>query len=300
MAAVGPAIPAPRSWAGPLLVGLVILAWASAFPGVRAVSGTLTPESIACTRSWVAALALALAAVVIRPPLPAWRDLPALSAVGVLGVFAYNLAFNLGIRTVPAGTTAFVVNGSIVLGMALVGAWWFRERVPMVRWAALALAVTGLTGISLDGDGRQGGAGIPWLLAAAASWVVGALIQKGLTQRLGAMGLACWSFWIGCLPLVFWLPGSIRDLSAAPAATQWGVIYLGVVPSAAATLVWAMILDRMPASQAAVGVAGIPVAAVAIAWLWLGELPAVASIIGGALILAGVMLNLWPARSAPG
>jgi drug/metabolite transporter (DMT)-like permease len=61
-----------------------------------------------------------------------------------------------------------------------------------------------------------------------------------------------------------------------------------------------MILDRMPASQAAVGVAGIPVAAVAIAWLWLGELPAVASIIGGALILAGVMLNLWPARSAPG
>jgi drug/metabolite transporter (DMT)-like permease len=259
----------------------------------------MSPEAIACARSCVAALALALAAAVLRPPLPARADLPALAAVGVLGVTAYNLAFNMGIRTVPAGTTAFVVNGTIVLGIALVGAWWFRERIPARRWAALALAMTGLVGIALGRDGQLGGAGVPWLMAAAAAWVLGALVQKGLTRRLGAIGLACWSFWIGCLPLLVWLPDTIDAFASAPPASRWGVVYLGVVPSAAATLLWALVLDRMPASQAAVGVAGIPVAAVAIAWLWLGELPAAASCAGGALILAGVVLNLWPVRSVP-
>jgi drug/metabolite transporter (DMT)-like permease len=116
------------------LILLVIPAWASAFPGVRAVTGELSPEAIACGRTLVAAVALAVAAAVVRPPLPGRRDLPDLAALGVLAVTVYNLAFNLGIRTVPAGTTAFVVNGTIVLGTALVGAWWFRERVPARRW----------------------------------------------------------------------------------------------------------------------------------------------------------------------
>lgn len=41
-----------------LLVALVVLAWASAFVGVRALSGELSPGAIACGRYLVAALAL--------------------------------------------------------------------------------------------------------------------------------------------------------------------------------------------------------------------------------------------------
>jgi drug/metabolite transporter (DMT)-like permease len=46
----------------------------------------------------------------------------------------------------------------------------------------------------------------------------------------------------------------------------------------------------MPAARAASFLYVIPVMAYVIAWLWLGEVPNLLSVVGGALTLAGVAL----------
>lgn len=279
---------------GILLILAVVLCWASAFVGVRAIAQDLSPGAIACGRYLVAALALAGVAAWVRPPLPRPSELPRLMLMGLLGIGFYNLAFNAGMRTVPAGTTAFVVNGLIVLGTTLVGAWWFRERVPLKRWLALALALLGLALIACGRDGRLGGAGIPWLMLCALCGVGYNLTQKLLLPRFGAVGCTCWAVWLGVIPLLAWLPELVAGLPTMPARTPWVLAFLGLVPGALAYLLWAALLGRMPASRAGLSLSAIPVAVVALAWLVLGEWPAPLSLAGGAVIIAAVVWNLWP------
>jgi drug/metabolite transporter (DMT)-like permease len=50
------------------------------------------------------------------------------------------------------------------------------------------------------------------------------------------------------------------------------------------------VLSKIPASQAGSYLATIPVVALFIAWLWLGEIPPLLSLIGGAIVLMGVWL----------
>jgi drug/metabolite transporter (DMT)-like permease len=238
-------------------------------------------------------------ALIARPPRPRRDELPRLALMGLLGIGLYNLAFNAGMRTVPAGTTAFVVNGLIVLGTTVAGAWWLREAVPRRRWIALALAMAGLAAIAAGRDGRLGGAGIPWLVLCALSGIGYNIVQKGLLPRFGAIGCTCWSVWLGLVPLVCWLPDLAATLPAAPARVTLALVFLGVVPGALAYLLWALVLARLPASRAGLCLAAIPVAVVALAWLVLGEWPAPVSLAGGAVILAAVVWNLWPVAPTP-
>ncbi|MFM2089621.1 MAG: hypothetical protein RLZZ127_110 [Planctomycetota bacterium] len=279
---------------GILLIPLVVLAWASAFVGVRAIAQDLSPGAIACGRYLVAAVVLAVVAAVARPPRPRPGELPRLALMGLLGIGIYNLAFNAGMRTVPAGTTAFVVNGLIVLGTTVAGAWWLREAVPRRRWFALALAMGGLAAIAVGKDGRLGGVGIPWLVLCALSGIAYNIVQKGLLPRFGAIGCTCWAVWLGLLPLLGWLPDLVAALPDAPGRVPTALVFLGVVPGALAYLLWAMVLSRMTASRAGLSLAAIPVAVVVLAWLVLGEWPAPLSLAGGAVILAAVVWNLWP------
>ena len=59
------------------------------------------------------------------------------------------------------------------------------------------------------------------------------------------------------------------------------MVYLGVFLTA---------FSRMPAARAASFLYIIPVMAYVIAWLWLGEIPTLLSVVGGVVTLAGVLL----------
>jgi drug/metabolite transporter (DMT)-like permease len=68
------------------------------------------------------------------------------------------------------------------------------------------------------------------------------------------------------------------------------VVYLGIFPGAFAYVAWGYALSHGQAGRISTLLYLIPVLAIAIAWLWLGELPRVWSLIGGAIVLGGVAL----------
>ncbi|MGK7949536.1 MAG: EamA family transporter [Xenococcaceae cyanobacterium] len=68
------------------------------------------------------------------------------------------------------------------------------------------------------------------------------------------------------------------------------LLFLLVFPGAIAYLAWSYVLSQIPASVAGSYLSIIPLVALAISWLWLGEVPTITALGGGAVIFAGVLL----------
>jgi drug/metabolite transporter (DMT)-like permease len=79
------------------------------------------------------------------------------------------------------------------------------------------------------------------------------------------------------------------------------VIFLGVFPTAIAFLLWTYALSKTSAGRMAASSYLVPGIAVLLSWIFLAEVPALLSLIGGAVSLLGVAITrLAPRRrSAP-
>jgi drug/metabolite transporter (DMT)-like permease len=117
-------------------LGITIFCWASAFVGIRAALAGYSPTHLALLRYLIASLALAIYAGVKRMPLPAWRDLPALSFTGIVGISVYNVALNTGEISTSAGVSSFLVNTAPII-TALLATAFLRERLRVWGWLGI-------------------------------------------------------------------------------------------------------------------------------------------------------------------
>jgi drug/metabolite transporter (DMT)-like permease len=276
-----------------VLVAIVVtvLAWASAFLVIRGAGPHFSAGALALGRLVVGAVALSLFQLGRKWVRPTRRELLAIAAFGVLWFSAYNVALNFAEQTLDAGTTAMIVNIGPIL-IALGAGLFLGEGIP--KWLAIGAGVAFL-GVVLIGIGVGGGfgdgTGVFWCLVAAVAYAAGVLFQKPTLRRLPAIQvtwLGCIVGGIACLPFTGDL---LRDAAVAPAAALWGVVYLGLVPTAIAFTTWAYALSRMPAGQLGVTTYIVPPLVIVFGALFFGEIPALLAIVGGGVCLAGVALS---------
>jgi drug/metabolite transporter (DMT)-like permease len=287
----------PSTW---LAIAGVLLLWASAFAGIRAglrltpagVPGPdgYGPGELALLRFGTASAALALYALARRMRLPARADLPQIGLAGFLGISVYHVALNFGEVTVNAGAASLLISAGPVF-TALLSSLFLKERLTKVGWGGILLAFAGVSLITVSG-GRsvRFSPGALLILLSAAVAAIYSILSKRSLRRYTALEFTCYSLWAGTLPLLIFLPGLLRQVHrAAPPATL-AVVYLGLFPAAIAYVLWNHALARMPASLLSSFLYLSPVLASAIAWVWLGELPALLTLVGGAIAILGVIL----------
>jgi drug/metabolite transporter (DMT)-like permease len=287
----------PLTWAA---IAITLVLWASAFAGIKAgmrltpagVPGPdgYGPGEVALLRFGVASLVLAVYAAATRMRLPARKDLPRVIAAGVLGITIYHVALNFGEVRVSAGAASLLIAAGPIF-TAMLSVIFLRERLTTIGWIGIAVAFAGVAVISL---GESGGVKFePASLLVLLSAVVTAayfIISKPLLKSYSALEYTAYAIWAGTVPMLVFAPGLIRQMPhAAPSAT-WAVVYLGVFAAALAYVLWSYALARMPASLLSTFLYLTPVLAMGIAWAWIGEVPALLTVIGGLVAIGGVII----------
>lgn len=269
---------------------VTVVLWASAFVAIRGASADFHPGAMALLRMAVGTMALGLFAVRQGLRWPTRAQWPWILGWG-LGWFAgYNLALNTAERTLDAGTAAMVVNLAPLLVVVFAGAL-LGEGFPRQLLIGAPLSFLGVALIGTARDGTVTPGGLVLALLAAAIYAGCTLVQKRLLRTMDASSLTFLGAAAGTIALLPWSPQLAQDLTAAAPAATWSVVYMGLFPTAVAFTTWAYVLGRISAGRTAATTYVVPVVAILLAWLVLGEVPTVQMLIGGALCLLGVLIT---------
>jgi drug/metabolite transporter (DMT)-like permease len=271
------------------LTGTVFL-WASSYSAIRVGLDTFGPGQVALARLAVASLVLAPYALAARMRLPDKRDLPAVVLCGFLAFGVYHVVLNYGQITVSAGAASILI-GTAPIFTALWATAFLGEHLRAWGWVGLAMGLFGATLVSVgEGGGFGLDPGALLVLLAAICVSVYFVLQKPYLAKYGALPFTTYAIWVGTLISLFFLPGLVAQAGAASAGSLVSMLYLGVFPTALGYVTYAYAFSRMPASRAVSFLYLIPVMAYLIAWVWLGEVPATLSVVGGGVALSGVVI----------
>lgn len=285
-----------------LAVGAVcftVLAWASAFVSIRSAGSSYSPGALALGRLLAGAVVLLVLVAVRReglPPRGAWRGIV---ISGVVWFGGYMVALNWGERLVDAGTAALLVNVGPIL-MALLGARLLGEGLPGRLLVGLGVSFAGaaVVGLSMSDGGGAPVLGVVLCVVAALAYATGVVAQKpalsyGTPLQVTAFG--CLVGTVACLPFAGQL---VSEVPGAPVSATLNMVYLGVVPTALAFTTWAYALARTTAGKMGATTYAVPALVVGMSWVFLGEVPGVATLLGGVLCLVGVAISRSRGRGA--
>ncbi|MBR1199023.1 DMT family transporter [Bradyrhizobium sp. AUGA SZCCT0240] len=296
-----------RDWS---LLGVLSILWGGSFFFNGVVLRELPPLTLVLLR-------VALASIVLLPLLWVYRiDFPKGIAgwkpFFAIGLFNNVLPFSLivaGQTTIPSGL-ASILNATTPLFTVVVMAAAGEEKLQARRIAGVVVGLIGvviLRGWSLDGDGFWGeqGIGILLCLTGAFSYGLSALVARRLLSNSPPLGTATFQLLASSVMMVIVAGFVDRPWQLPmPGLATWGaVIGLAVLSTALAYIVFFQILRRSGATNVMLVTLLIPVTAIVLGYLVLGEQIspreiAGALVIGSALLLIdGRVLGLfrWPA-----
>lgn len=268
-------------------LGVVVL-WASAFPAIRVAAPALGVIGLSFTRLAIAAVALLVVAPIFKVRLPAARDLPLILACGFFGMAAYQILLNWGELDIPAGTASIIVAAAPLVSVAIAVAF-LGERLTFTKIIGSAVAITGVAMVCLSRSGFS---------LSTALWIlVGAMVVQGiyhpltkpLLKRYSGLEVATYGMVGGTIMLLPTVPFGWDAVANAAAPAWWAAIYLGLLPSALAFVLWGYAVARLPVATSTSLLYLVPPVAVLIAYLWLGEIPYPSELLGGLVVIAGVV-----------
>lgn len=282
-----------------LSVILLMVVWGSTFVVTKATVREWPPLTLAAVRFLMAAVVLAPFALargglgVLPRPLPIAR----LALMGLLGVVIFSVGFNYALVHASAtqGALIYALTPAAIAAAAVLG---LAEVPSRRRSAGIVLSVAGVVGVVAAGESSAASPapllGAACMAAAVLAWAGYTVLAKRLAANDQIVVIACVSA-LGALMLA---PLAALELWQAPwpnpSAQGWlGLVFLSVVASALAFIVYGRALRVLDASLVGAYANLDPIVGVLTAVLLLGESLNGLQVAGGVVALAG----LWLASS---
>ena len=284
------------------LVAMALL-WGATWSWGRIIVHTLPPLTAAALRFLLAAVPLTLWLLIRegRAPLRAltlrqWLGFAAAAACGVCG---YAVFFMLALQHIQAGKAATVVALNPVPPL-LLAAWLFKEKLNSGILCGMAFAVLGaLTAIARGHPfavfAGTIGIGEYWLLTTVLCWtgytLIGRVLLRGISPlTTTAMTVCIGSLMLLTLALTFDGPAFWQHVRQAD-STTWGILMAMAVGSTMLCYLWYFDgIRHLGVGTASAYMALVPVFGISIAALWLHEPLHLSLLLGGAMVVAGMLL----------
>jgi drug/metabolite transporter (DMT)-like permease len=241
----------------------------------------------------LAAVARARGLALVRPTR---RELLLLLALAATGLVLFNL-FVIQASHHASATLVGTVIGTVPVILALVGPLLAGSR-PSGRVLAAALVV--VVGATITtGLGSGSAIGLLYAVGALACEACFSLLALPLLPRLGPIRVSAYTQMIA-VPVLL-LVGALADgsgmLRPPTAAEAASLLYLSLVVSAGAFLLWYDALGRLGADRAGLFAGVLPLGAVVTSVLLGLGAPTAAELGGAAVIVAGLAIGLAPRRA---
>ncbi|OGT53370.1 MAG: hypothetical protein A3E84_01675 [Gammaproteobacteria bacterium RIFCSPHIGHO2_12_FULL_42_13] len=282
----------PLSFQAKFSLITAVLFWASAFVAIRAaLQGGYSPGGLALMRYLIASLCMLSVFLSLKSTVSITRrDKMSLLVIGMIGIGCYNVTLNYSELTVSSGIASFIVSQSPLI-TTLLAVIFLNERVSKYGILGFFISISGVALITLgEQETFRWGQGMICILLATLVGSLYSILQKPYAKKYHAIEVTAYVIWGGALPLLFYLPNLIHDLSRASAAAHWATLYLGIFPAAISYIAWSYALAEIPASRAVSFLYFSPFIATFLGWLWLDEVPVSLSFLGGVLAVIGVWL----------
>jgi drug/metabolite transporter (DMT)-like permease len=219
-----------------------------------------------------------------------------LQAFGV-GTIGYGISLGFQFVGTKLSTAA---NGSLVTSatpafVVLFAAIILGEKLTFRRMSALLVASLGVLAV-IDPRNAQLNPDLFWgnaaLLAAALTWALYSVLIRLVTRRLDVLTVSLIAF-LGGLPIV--VPAGAwevhtQGIGAITAGLIGGILFLGIISTALAMVLWNMAFAVLDAGVASLTFFAQPIVGTLLGWFFLGETITPLFLLGGVLIALGLVI----------
>ena len=297
----------PRAGIDALLV-LMVLIWGVNYSVLKRAFVEIPPQPFNALRIVIAsglflgAIRLArrraaqgrLSAVFHTPHQLTRRDRIDLLWLGFVGHCCYQYCFVAGVAATSVSNAALII-GATPVSVAVLSAALGRERIGPLHWVGAAISISGIyfvigRGASFGGSTLRGDL---LVLVSVGCWTAYTLGASRLIARHSPLYVTGMTMAIGAVPYVLLaLPSLIRLDWDAPAPWTWIALVLSAIFALnVAYLIWYTAVQKIGPSRTAIYSNVVPIAAMAVAAVWLGEPLTHTKLIGATAVLSGVALT---------
>ena len=294
-----------RRFSPDLAIVLLVLIWGSNFSVVKAALSEFSPLAFNSTRFVLASVVLALFLAASGTRIRFEKtDALRLVGLGLLGNVAYQALFIYGIDGTRAGNAALMLS-TVPLIVTVLSVGLKHETISRAGWAGVALSIAGIAlilwgssrGLSFGSDTIRGDL---IMLAAALAWSVYTVLSSPFVQKYGTLPVTAFTMWTGTIGLVAVSTPALaaQDWGSISLGAWGGLVFSGALSIALAYLLWYYGIRHLGSSRTAVYSNTVPVVALLVAWLTLGEVPTGVQVAGTVMILGGIGLARLQRRPA--
>ncbi|WP_164009559.1 DMT family transporter [Pyxidicoccus trucidator] len=236
-----------------------------------------------------------LLALTPGPKLPPRSEWKRVLVLGLLAGPVNQVFFFYGLSQSTAAHAALLY-ALTPLGVYLLSLARGHERASLRAVGGIATAFTGVVVLLLGrglADASGSLLGDVLILGAVAAWVVYTTEGKPFVAVHGPVRATAWSMVASTLMMLVLAPFVAKPdaVMAASDAAKGSIVYLGLLTSVVAYLIWYYALSKVPASKVAIFSNLQPAATALAAWALLDEALHWEIAVGGVLVLLGVRLT---------
>lgn len=287
-----------------LLLSFLVVVWGTSFMSIAvAIEGGLTPALITLLRILCAVVVLTLVAYFkglrLRLNLRAWGSFM------LLGLFGNAVPFFLiswGQQTIPSGTTGVLMSVMPLVTMVLAHYLVPGEHLNRYKIAGFITAFSGvIILLNPSNEAITGFWGALAILTAASSYALNTVMIRLLpafNPIIAGTGMLICAFFLS-LPATLGsgLTESVKQLEQASSGAIYAVIWLGVMPTGVASIVYFIVVNRAGPSFLSNCNFLIPLVAFFTGAMILGETITIQSIVALTTILSGIALTRMRSRT---